>query len=76
MTFLLKACAIAFEQECVFPSKAIEMFRGGLDLSCLACAEEISSIRHWWRGQRTQRGSSICLALPGETSAGCPGPAA
>ena len=29
---MLKACAIAFELEWAFPSKAIEMFGGAIDL--------------------------------------------
>ena len=63
---LLKACAIAFELEWVFPSKVIEMF-GGESTSCrLACAEENSNAWDWWRGWRTPKWSSTGRALHGK----------
>ena len=62
-------CAIAFELEWVFPSKAIEIFGGD---STICCPEEASKVWDWRRGRRTPAGTTTGLALHGE----CPGPAA
>ena len=60
----LKDSAIAFELKCIFPSKAIEMFGGGLHLlPPIACVEE--TISAWFRGRRTPRGSTPGVVLQG-----------
>ena len=72
---LLKACAIAFELECVFSLKGDwDVWWGTRPLA--AWLVQKSSAWEWWRGRRTPRGWSTGLALLGEWAAGCPGPSA
>ena len=62
---LLKACAIAFEVECVFSRRRLRYLVGDSTSCRLAWAAETSSAWDWWRGRRIPRRFSTGLALPG-----------
>ena len=76
MNCLLEACAIAFELEWVFPSRAIEMFGGAKFEQERPVCEFVRKPANLYRGRRSSCESSTGLELPGESVAECPGPEA